>query len=52
MPTIDDYATPLKMPMTIYGFSRFPALAGYKAELKGATRGAKPRKASRSARST
>jgi ribosomal protein S18 acetylase RimI-like enzyme len=35
MPTIDDYATPLKMPMTIDGFSRFPALAGYKAELKG-----------------
>lgn len=35
MPTIDDYATPLKMPMTIDGFSRFPALAGYKAEFKG-----------------
>jgi hypothetical protein len=35
MPTIDDYVTPLKMPMTIDGFSRFPTLAGYKAELKG-----------------
>jgi ribosomal protein S18 acetylase RimI-like enzyme len=35
MPTIDDYVTPLKLPMTIDTFSRFPALAGYKAELKG-----------------
>ncbi len=35
MPTIEHYATPLKLPMTIDLFSRFPALAGYRAELKG-----------------
>ena len=35
MPTIDHYITPLKFPMSIDLFSRFPTLAGYKAELKG-----------------
>lgn len=35
MPTIDDYATPLKLPMTIDTFARFPRVPGYRSELQG-----------------
>lgn len=33
MPTLDHYATPLKLPMTIDQFSRLPRMNAYKAEL-------------------
>lgn len=35
MPTLDDYATPLKLPMTIDMFARFPRVPGYRSELQG-----------------
>ena len=34
MPTIDHYVTPLKLPMSIDAFWRFPHLAAYKAEYR------------------
>lgn len=34
MPTIDHYLTPLKLPMSIDQFSRFPYLAAYRADFR------------------